>query len=219
MSLAQIGKVLSDETKKKMSLVAKERFVDKRRHPMFGRYGKDHPAFGQRHTPEHIEKTTRRGNKHWNWKGGRIVEDGYIKIHMPNHPRAHRGHVFEHILVYEDSRNCCVLPWGVIHHRDENKTNNVWYNLKGLPNKGEHSRLHTGCRMKFDQTCRKCNSSHAIRDGIYKDSQRFKCKDCGHSWTIKISDLPESALKIIATTIARLDLRLHQRWSRIPWAT
>jgi hypothetical protein len=77
-----------------------------------------------------------------NYKYGRKKCDRYWTVLRKGHPRAnYRGYVYEHILVFEDTYNCCVLPWGVVHHRDESRTNNVWYNLQGMT-RTQHLRLH-----------------------------------------------------------------------------
>lgn len=81
------------------------------------------------------------GNKHYNWRGGRQIHNGYIISYKPDHPFAdHHGYVREHRLIYEESRNCCLLSWIHIHHLDENRLNNTWYNLKPLT-RSEHGRL------------------------------------------------------------------------------
>ena len=79
---------------------------------------------GLRKTPE-IEflnrSEVRKGEKNSNWKGGRKkTPNGYVQVHMPNHPRADKnGYVMEHIVVFEEVTgitvpcNCCV------HHLTE----------------------------------------------------------------------------------------------------
>jgi len=63
---------------------------------------------------------------------------GYWHIYKPHHPFAYAdGYVREHRLVYEESRNCCLLPTANIHHIDGNRANNVWYNLI-LYSRGQH---------------------------------------------------------------------------------
>lgn len=45
-----------------------------------------------------------------------------------------RYHCRKQNLVFEQERYCCLLPWGRIHHKDNNNQNNVWYNLEGKMN-------------------------------------------------------------------------------------
>lgn len=90
-------------------------------------YNKDNPQKG--------------GGNH-NWRGGRLQNhDGYIKILLPNHPRADsKGYVFEHIVVWERF-NGKPLPEGfIVHHINGIKSDNRPSNLVGLPNK-KHIRL------------------------------------------------------------------------------
>jgi hypothetical protein len=78
------------------------------------------------------------------WKGGRKMSFGYVTVYRPEYIKS--GYAREHRLIYEESRNCCLLSWIVIHHLDGNKSNNVWYNLQPMTRQ-EHSRLeHTGMK-------------------------------------------------------------------------
>ena len=83
------------------------------------------------------------GDKNNWWKGGKYLDsDGYYKIWSPNHPfKDGRGYVFEHRLVYERYYNCCLLPWILIHHINEIKTDNRIENLDPMTRE-EHSRYH-----------------------------------------------------------------------------
>lgn len=51
-----VGCPISEETRRKMSIKAKERLANPENHPMFGvqRFGEDNPFFGKRHTKESI---------------------------------------------------------------------------------------------------------------------------------------------------------------------
>lgn len=77
------------------------------------------------------------GAKAGNWKGGRYRDAaGYVRVHAPGHPRAHRGsHVLEHILVWEQFHGR-PLPLGyVIHHFNGLKDDNRLGNLIALPSR------------------------------------------------------------------------------------
>lgn len=52
------GLIISDDTKKKMSIKAKERYKDKTNHPMYNvhRYGEDNPFYGKHHSEESRRK-------------------------------------------------------------------------------------------------------------------------------------------------------------------
>jgi HNH endonuclease len=77
------------------------------------------------------------------WKGGRCQNgSGYWMIWAPNHRRANNNrYVREHVIVFEATYNCCMLDWGVVHHRDRNRLNNIWYNLQGMT-LSQHMHLH-----------------------------------------------------------------------------
>jgi hypothetical protein len=64
-------------------------------------------------------------------------EEYYIKQDLEeyyNQREYSRYHCRKQILVFEVERNCCLLPWGRIHHKDNNNQNKVWYNLEGKMN-------------------------------------------------------------------------------------
>lgn len=98
------------------------------------------------------------GEDNPSWKGGvRLDEQGYIQILRPDHPQARSGYVAEHRLVVEErTRNdfpdCPFLieiggekylnPKAVVHHIDEDKTNNSSSNLMLLENQRAHAFIH-----------------------------------------------------------------------------
>ena len=64
------------------------------------------------------------------WKGGRqIDDDGYVLLHMPEHPDANKkGQVREHRLVMEKHLGRRLLATEVVHHkkaRDDNRIENL----------------------------------------------------------------------------------------------
>lgn len=72
-----------------------------------------------------------------------VDKDGYVRIWMPEHPRAHAttGRVYEHILVAEKKYGRPITTDEHIHHIDENKQNNAPDNLE-LLSQLEHNRKH-----------------------------------------------------------------------------
>lgn len=73
--------------------------------------------------------------------GTTYEEHGYVTVHMPDHPKAHAGRVYEHILVAEQKLNRTLSSNEQVHHIDHDKANNDPKNLIVLT-AAEHSRLH-----------------------------------------------------------------------------
>lgn len=75
--------------------------------------------------------TGRSKEKHPCWKGGRLTTvQGYIRIMVPEHPRANAaGYVAEHIVVMEGKVGRELLPGETVHHingvRGDNRPENL----------------------------------------------------------------------------------------------
>lgn len=86
----------------------------------------------------------RRGPKdgpgHPEWKGGRTSDkEGYALIWMPDHPHAnHQGRVREHRLIVEAKIGRYLKPTEVVHHVDDDPTNNSEDNLVLYETNGQH---------------------------------------------------------------------------------
>lgn len=69
-------------------------------------------------------------------------EDGYIKVYCSAHPKADRnGYVLEHRLVMEQYLGRYLTDAEIVHHIDEDKTNNDISNLQVMTRK-EHMEHH-----------------------------------------------------------------------------
>ena len=79
--------------------------------------------------------------KHSNWKGGWYINNGYVYIRKPEHPRAWSGYVFEHILVAEKMLGRPIKKEERIHHINFNKTDNQEKNLFVYQNRSEHGKV------------------------------------------------------------------------------
>jgi hypothetical protein len=81
--------------------------------------------------------------KNPNWHGGkRIKKSGYIEVYMPDHPNANkRKCIYEHQLVMEKHIGRYLRKGEVVHHIDQNKSNNDISNLLLMTNE-EHAHLH-----------------------------------------------------------------------------
>ena len=74
---------------------------------------------------------TPNGKKHWGWKGGKHIEkNGYRLILLPNHPRARKGYIFEHILTMEAKLGRFLSEKEIVHHingiRNDNRPKNLY---------------------------------------------------------------------------------------------
>ncbi len=94
-----------------------------------------------RHKHKEANAIFNKGN-HNNYKGGRASHgDGYIKLLMPEHPRAINGYVLEHIVIAERKIGRSLTKEEVVHHINGIKDDNRPENLIVLTKK-EHSNLH-----------------------------------------------------------------------------
>lgn len=105
--------------------------------PRYDKFGVER-LFIQGH---HTKLNPKRGTENSMYNNGRHVSKKYIYRNKPDHHFAHKnGMVYEHRLVYEEYYKCCLLPWGDIHHLNENKHDNRIENLQ-LLSKIDHNKL------------------------------------------------------------------------------
>ena len=75
------------------------------------------------------------GKKNLQWKGGRVIQGGYIKIKNYTHPfRTKNNYYPEHRLVMEKHLGKTLLKNEHVHHKDGNKLNNQLKNLVVMTN-------------------------------------------------------------------------------------
>ncbi len=95
----------------------------------------------------YIKQNQKHGKEHHNWKGGRILIDGYYYIHSPNHPNKYANkYILEHRLVMEKHIGRYLTRTEIIHHKDRNTLNNKINNLSLIKNISEHNKLHPRSR-------------------------------------------------------------------------
>ena len=133
---ANLGKKLSEETKRKISLSNARGF------------------FGKKHSEETRKKMSKShaiivGDKNPRWKGGRINNGtGYIFIYSPEHPYCNnRKYVFEHRLVMEKHLGRYLKPEERVHHKNSVLNDNRIENLTLFANNGEHTRYHESLKV------------------------------------------------------------------------
>lgn len=86
-----------------------------------------------------------------NWKGGKTKrKDGYIYIWCPTHPNAKNGYVSEHRLIMEKHIGRTLLPTEIVHHINQNHSDNKIENLMLFENSGKHRNFHKHHLVKED---------------------------------------------------------------------
>ena len=64
------------------------------------------------------------------WKGGKIVRNGYVSIYKPSHQKASDKYVLEHRLVLESKLGRYLYDWEFVHHKNGNRSDNQVENLE-----------------------------------------------------------------------------------------
>jgi hypothetical protein len=91
------------------------------------------------------------GKLHPNWRGGRIISNGYVLIYSPFHPRARSGYVFEHILILEKAFKRSITKNEHIHHLNGKRHDNSLGNLLLFKSKEGHHAYEN--RLKAFKEC------------------------------------------------------------------
>jgi len=109
--------------------------------------GEKNSFYGRHHKKESMIKIS--GPNHWNWKGGKRIQDGYVLILKHDHPYSDRdGYVREAKLVAEKELGRYLKPEERTHHRNAKKDDNRWDNLFVFENNSEHSKYERFLRRK-----------------------------------------------------------------------
>lgn len=109
---------------------------------------------------------------------------GYLVSYKPSSQSADkRGRIYEHRLVMEECLGRPLNPTEIIHHIDENKTNNSLSNLAILSRR-DHTRLHFGWKLidgEWWKLCWMCKQLLQAETYFYRRSSgayTSECKKC-----------------------------------------
>ena len=95
------------------------------------------------------------------------TSQGYLKVYCPEHPHAYRdGYVLQHILIAEKALGSLLPTEAVVHHANEDRSNNRGSNLVICENQAFHQLLHR--RMKALKECGHADWRHCwVCDGWF----------------------------------------------------
>ncbi len=126
-------------------------------------------------------------SKPWNFKGQGMNYAGYKWIHKPDHPFTNgMKHVWEHRLIWEKFNKAVLLPWGIVHHKNDVKTDNRIENLEAMM-RYQHNFIHKLRKDMSDRVCSNCGNktvpslhkNGSIYYGWYKDGKGgWICRYC-----------------------------------------
>lgn len=197
---------------------------------LIGKVCKKHGIKCQRSGP-------RAGEGHPEWKGGRVVDkNGYIHVWAPDHPECQRvnearrqkaggkyyrkeKYIQEHRLVMEQFLGRNLLPTEVVHHKNNDKTDNRIENLELFDSNAKHlaetlrgqcpkwtpmgmARIRAGGILKAYKASRKCSFQQlanlllAIQLELGLDAPPSKI-EFDH-WLKKCGITPEQAFEMAA---------------------
>ena len=112
------------------------------------------------------------------------MNNDYSAVYAPNHHRAHvNGMVYEHILKAEEKLNRLLKDGEVVHHVNENKTDNSYNNLMIFRTSKDHSIFHKSNSFKLinnDDSSFSCETIKRYCESCKKEliNKQLKIKCC-----------------------------------------
>lgn len=101
-------------------------------------------------------------NQHRTTDASRVLDNGYMGVLCPEHPRARKGgYVLEHILVWEEAHGKPLPKGWIIHHLNGIKSDNRPQNLVALPNK-KHYLLLQAKAKRIQELEAMLNNQHQL---------------------------------------------------------
>ena len=105
------------------------------------------------------------------------LRNGYRELWCPEHPRNRDGYVYEHTLVMESVIGRYLNKGEVVHHLDENRSNNEIGNLVLLSSKGDHARIHKLLNLNRVFVLKESENGSFIC--VKQRLEHVPCKKCG----------------------------------------
>ena len=125
------------------------------------------------------------------------INNGYIRVYMPGHINSDvNGLIYEHQLMAEKKMGRPLNEEEVVHHIDENKTNNSLNNLLVFASNADHAAFHRNGTYTLDEDgiahceakTNKGNTCLLCGKIIYWTSDY--CEECSHFIQRKVIDRP-----------------------------
>ncbi len=120
-----------------------------------------------------------------------ISSAGYVLVWAPDHPRASRARVAEHILVAEQMLGRSLAKGEEVHHIDFDKQNNDPSNLL-VVTASEHQKYHPQDRNWVTMTCEECGTTFEVKPSRArpkdpKDQRKYCSLECRYkAWGRKM---------------------------------
>jgi hypothetical protein len=132
-------------------------------------------------------KGHKNGNENSCWKGGRVVQGGYIIVTNKNHPRQRNGYIYEHTMVMEQFLNRQLNDGEYVHHINNNGYDNRIENLLVVTSE-EHQLIHFTNKViresgtSYKRKCRFCKEYDDPSNMTHCKNEQFKHNNCENEY-------------------------------------